>query len=990
MNIFGEVMGVFVGAFGSLLLLAFIQSSLLITCTGADSNPIRCISIEKEALLQFKESLTGLSSQLSSWVGKDCCSWVGVSCSNITAHVLKLDLHNSVPCDIDPTGQSCLGGEINQSLLGLSHLSYLDLSNNNFSGAEIPSFLGSLRNLEYLNLSNTLLEGRIPQQLGNLSNLRFLDLGGSYKLSIDSLYFVSTLPLLEFLDLSELRIVNSQSWLQSINMLPSLIHLSLDDCGLSHMPILVSVNFTSLAFLNLGDNNFNSAIPSWMSNISNSIEYLDLHYDALRGSIPTEIGSLKLLRILDLSFNELEGRVPETLRDLCNLEELYLRVNKLTGDISGSFGNRSGCIKQSLKVLDLCYNGLEGEMPHELGEFKNVEDLHLSSNSFHGPIPESIGGMSSLRELYLFGNKLNGSIPKSLGQLSNLKHLHVRNNSLSGVVSELHFSKLADLVDLQLGLNSLIFHADPKWIPAFQLLVVDLISCNVGPQFPQWLKTQASILSLAMPNASISGSIPYWFEEISVTIGYLDLSYNQITGSLPRMKALVYTYPYRLISLKSNKLEGPLIPFPSDTNVLDLSDNLLGGHIPPSIGNLMPELASLSVSSNMLHGEMPPSLCQMRYLYILDLSKNLLSGRLLECWSNFQNLEVLDLGNNNLSGDIPLSFGSLKKLKSLHIQSNTLQGNIPISLSALHGLTILHVGDNLFAGFIPKWIGENLTALGVLDIHSNMFEGEVPHQLCNLKHLRVLNLASNDLIGELPACLGNLTSMQVSNNKAVDDFWEKFDSIDYDPFQVLSPLMYKEKLLAIIKGAEREYTSTLQFLFSMDLSENGFTGRIPKELMSLSKLQNLNLSGNKFVGEITSNIGNLKWLESLDLSRNKLSGTIPPSIAQLNYLNHLNLSFNKLSGPIPTGNQIQTLNDKSIYLGNIYLCGSPLRSCEELSESEPQGDSKSRLKDVSIWFFCGLMNGFTIAFVGVCVLLHYKQSWMLRVMRTIKTRRRQV
>ncbi|KAJ8770021.1 hypothetical protein K2173_009738 [Erythroxylum novogranatense] len=987
-------MGVFVGAIGSLLLLAFIHNNLLITCTGADSNPVSCINVEKEALLQFKESLKGMSSQLSSWVGKDCCSWEGVSCSNITAHVVKLDLHNSVPCDMDSTAQSCLGGEINLSLLGLSHLSYLDLSNNKFAGAEVPSFLGSLKNLEYLNLSNTLLEGKVPKQLGNLSNLRFLDLGGSYKLSIASLDFVSTLPLLKFLDLSELHIVNSQNWLQSINMLPSLIHLSLDNCGLSHLPSYVSVNVTSLAFLNLGDNNFNSTIPSWLSNISNSIEYLDLHHDALRGFIPTDIGRFKLLQVLDLSYNELEGGIPDTLRDLCNLEELSLQVNNLNGEISGSFGNRSGCLKHSLKVLKLHVNVLTGGIPYELGEFKNVEYLLLYSNSFHGPIPESIGGMSSLRVLCLAYNNLNGSIPKSVGQLYNLEVLHVENNSLSGVVSELHFSNFTHLIDLDLGFNSLIFHVDPKWIPPFhQLLLVDLTSCNVGPQFPQWLKSQRAIFSLVMPNASISGSIPYWFEELSGTIGYLDLSYNQIRGSLPRMKTLVYPFPfpYRLICLRSNKLDGPLIPFPSDTSVLDLSENLLGGHFPPSIGNLIPQLASLSVSSNMLNGEMPPSLCQMRYLYVLDLSKNLLSGRILECWSNFQNLEVLDLGNNNLSGYIPFSLGYLQKLKSLHIQSNRLQGNIPISLSSLHGLTSLQISDNVFSGFIPKWIGENLTVLGVLDIHSNMFEGEVPPQICNLKHLRVLNLASNGLIGKLPACLGNLTSMQVSNNKANDDFWETFNSIDYYQFHFIGNHMYEEKLLATIKGAEREYTSTLRFLFSMDLSGNRFTGEIPKELMSLSKLQNLNLSKNKLAGEIPSNVGNLKWLESLDLSINKLSGAIPPSIAQLNYLSHLNLSFNNLSGHIPIGNQIQTLNDKSIYLGNIYLCGSPLRRCEELSE--PQSDSKSRLKNMfeDIWFFFGLMMGFSSGFVGVCaLLLYFKKSWMLRVMVKTKTRRRRV
>uniref|UniRef100_A0A5B7BYH3 Leucine-rich repeat-containing N-terminal plant-type domain-containing protein n=1 Tax=Davidia involucrata TaxID=16924 RepID=A0A5B7BYH3_DAVIN len=59
-----------------------------------DSN-VSCIESEREALVKFKQSLIDELNRLSSWVGEDCCTWRGVSCSEKAGHVVKLDLHNS-------------------------------------------------------------------------------------------------------------------------------------------------------------------------------------------------------------------------------------------------------------------------------------------------------------------------------------------------------------------------------------------------------------------------------------------------------------------------------------------------------------------------------------------------------------------------------------------------------------------------------------------------------------------------------------------------------------------------------------------------------------------------------------------------------------------------------------------------------------------------------------------------------------------------------
>ncbi|KAG8661804.1 receptor-like protein EIX2 [Manihot esculenta] len=149
--------------------------------------------------------------------------------------------------------------------------------------------------------------------------------------------------------------------------------------------------------------------------------------------------------------------------------------------------------------------------------------------------------------------------------------------------------------------------------------------------------------------------------------------------------------------------------------------------------------------------------------------------------------------------------------------------------------------------------------------------------------------------------------------------------------------------------------------------------------MNLSGLQNLNLSTNKLDGHIPWNIGKLSSLESLDLSDNELSGSIPFSISDLNFLSHLNLSFNHLSGRIPKGNQLQTLDDKSIYIGNDGLCGPPLNNCSDDADVLPKGHEKggTTRKDDSemVWFYGGMGMGFAAGFVGVCSILYFNDSW---------------
>ncbi|XP_028064567.1 receptor-like protein EIX2 [Camellia sinensis] len=932
-------MGTTSSALVMLFALFFIER-LEFICSSINSN-VSCITSEREALMKFKGNLTDEANRLSSWVGEDCCTWKGVGCSSKTGHVVKLDLRNPIrkpsstfSSDYSNFEMNKLGGQISPSLLDLNHLHYLDLSMNDM---QISNSLGSLKSLRYLDLSWSIFNATIPHNLGNLSRLQYLNL--SYN------YLPGPIP-------------------DTLGRLTSLTVLDLSSNNFNDSMSYSLCNLSNLVHIDLSDTSHRGAIPHCLGNLA-SLSILRLNFNQLQGPIPSEMGNMTQLTELDLSLNAFAFEIPKSMRNLCNLRVLDLSNNMFTGKLSTSIGSPFGCIHNSLEDLSLSSNKLSGGLPNHLGEFKKLERLIIGWNSFYGPLPSSLGRLSYLRELDISDNQLNGSIPISLGQLSKLESLYLSNNSFVGTVFELHFAKLKSLNELYLDSNSLVLNVTSQWVPPFQLQVIELSSIKVGPQFPQWLETQKNVTELYMSNASISVVIPDWFESIYCGIINLDLSNNQIKGTVPIFKNCKYrdSADDKWLQLGSNRFEDPLTPLPSHVLFLDLFNNLLSRPITVSDDNAT-SIKYLFLSNNHLTGVIPASLCKAQRITVIDFSNNQLSGKIPPCLGQLDQLSVLDLTNNGLYGEIPSSLGSLQFLNSLHLRNNKFYGKLPLSLQNLTDLFTIDLGENVFTDNIPPWIGYNLTNLKFLNLQSNNFYGDIPPQLCHLQKLHLLNLAQNNIMGNIPRCFGNFTAMV---------------ALDHEGIRYMARPR-EEYIVDSMKGRELEYTKTAKFLISMDLSNNGIVGEIPEELMDLFGLLNLNLSGNHLKGRIPNNIGNLTQLESLDLSRNKLSGPIPPSLSSLTFLSHLNMSFNNLSGRIPTGNQLQTLNDPSIYIGNDGLCGAPLlNSC--LDNKSSDGDHKhadeSKVADETdfLWFYTGIGPGFLVGFLGVCGTLNFKRSW---------------
>ncbi|XP_027339369.1 receptor-like protein EIX2 [Abrus precatorius] len=929
-------------------LFLFVLTPFIVESLNGDT---LCVEEERVALLKIKQDLKDPGNCLSSWVGKSCCNWTGIECDNQTSHVLKLDLNLWHICTTNRYPFTRLGGKINPSLTYLKHLSHLDLSNNNFEGIVIPNFIGSLNMLHYLDLSHANFSGIVPTHLGNLSNLHYLDISTSFELLwVRDVSWLSALSLLQYLNMDLVNITStSHELFGAVNMMPSLLELHLSFCNLRTLPSSLPFgNITSLSVLDLSSNPFNSSIPSWLFNMS-SLTNLDLFFSSLI-ALPPVLGRVNLYKLqnLDLSYNNITGNITEMLEAL------------------------SYCNNQSLQFLDLNSNHITGKLPYSLGQFNSLIRLDLSGNSLTGPIPTSIGNLSNLDSLSLKGNMMNGEIPEGIGQLTKLNSLNLLYNNWEGTMTNIHFHNLTSLRFFYISSknNSLALNVTQDWVAPFQYLTfVEIHDCQVGPTFPNWLRNQMYLNRLILQNVGISGKIPHWIFNTSSQISQLDLSYNKISGYLPKEVSFSALWsPSVEVDLSFNQLMGS-VPLWSSVNALHLRNNLFSGIVPANIGEEMPNLEFLDLSNNYLGGTIPLSINRIQNLSDLDLSNNYLTGEIPMFWMGMQRLQTIDLSSNNFSGEIPTSICSLPLLRILEVSNNNLSADLASTFQNCSSMQTLSLDNNRFVGSMPKEITKNLPRIEELLLRGNKLTGSIPEELCHLPFLHLLDVAENNLSGSIPTCLADLHGFKLPQTFFLNWMY----SIVFPGF-----VLYKKHTELVLKGRKFEYWNQMLVHSSIDLSNNHLSGEIPEKITELIHLGVLNLSWNHLTGNIPNNIGSLTDLESLDLSHNHLSGPIPPSMASMTFLSNLNLSYNNLSGSIPIANQFGTFPDPSIYVGNPNLCGHPLpTNCssslprnEEQQEKHEDHDRTERL-----WLYASTVVGYITGFWLVCGTLVLKRSW---------------
>ncbi|KAL1174386.1 hypothetical protein V6Z11_A04G008200, partial [Gossypium hirsutum] len=446
------------------------------------------------SLIQFKNSFSiakdaswycndfaGLKSypKTNSWKeGTDCCSWDGVTCDHLNAHVIALDLSCSWLYGNFPS---------NTTLFLLPHLQKLNLAYNDFNLSKIPSEFD-----RSLSLAGCGLQGKFPKNIFDLPNLNLLNLGGNQNLNLNPLKganFFGGLP---------------------------------DSMG----------NLVSLKFLNLHYSNLSGPVPRSFGNLL-QLTHLYLLWNQLSGQIPRSLGNLLRLTHLDLWKNQLSRRIPRSLGNLLQLtylslheNQLMLDNNKLQGPLPSSIfqllnltwlslssNNLCGVIEFSmfsklpnLKFLDLSYNSLSltsnstSSVNHIL---PNLTVLYFSSCDL-SEFPQILKGLKSLESLDLSCNRIEGKIPQRMKEVGNdslTNYLNVSHNSLTEVE---HFP-WKNIISLDLSSN-LIRGNLP--IPASNISVFFISNNSFNGEVSSLICNATSLQILDLSHNNLSGTIP--------------------------------------------------------------------------------------------------------------------------------------------------------------------------------------------------------------------------------------------------------------------------------------------------------------------------------------------------------------------------------------------------------------------------------------------------------------------------------------------------
>ena len=512
--------------------------------------------------------------------------------------------------------------------------------------------------------------------------------------------------------------------------------------------------------------------------------------------------------------------------------------------------------------------------------------LTLPANGLKGPLPLELGDLSALQYLGLADNQLSGPTPVELGGAVQLAGLFLSNNRLTGTIPD-SFLALA-------GLQVIDFRGNHGLcVPGTEAFMewAEGISQVTGPNCSEGDREALSALHEATGGSQWGNSsgwlgdalLSEWFGVETDAIGRvsgLHLSDNMLSGMLP--ESLGELSALRKLDVAGNNLTGAL---PRSLTTLPLEEFRYGDTqlcVPHG-----PEYHDWldAIGQHEGTGRNCAPVAEREALIAFyeatdgpnwTSSENWLTNAPLESWwgvdvgTNGQ-VTGLDLGYNALRGPIPPAIGNLSSLYSLNLRGNWgLTGPLPPEFFDLNNLQQLYLYSVGLAGPLPPEIGR-LTELTRVDLGRTGLGGPLPAEFGNLVNLVTLRLADNDLIGPIPPELGKLT-------------------------RLLSLSLWGNEFTGVIPPE----LGNLANLTRLDLEGNQLTGSIPSELGQLGRLEVLWLNDNALTGPIPAALGNIRGMERMYLHANDLDGALPRELGGMTRLQQLWLGNNAgLSGPLP-------------------------------------------------------------------------------------------
>ncbi|KAI2510149.1 Leucine Rich Repeat [Fragilaria crotonensis] len=379
---------------------------------------------------------------------------------------------------------------------------------------------------------------------------------------------------------------------------------------------------------------------------------LDLSSNAFTGSIPSQLLALPKIKVIDLRLNKLIGSIPLPLS--ASMEALHLGHNALTGrPLETSFSSAGF---QSLRILDLKYNQLEGTLPSSFTGLSAIQTFDLSNNRFRGTIPSTLGELSTLKYLYLSNNLLTGTIPHHFGSAAiDLQQIYLHGNFLTGTLP----SSLADLGNLQI-----LFIDNNKLTGT---VPTELCALNLNELF--FLDNGAEAVDVDSSYTELYGNRSL-SDLISERTGCTSIACPAGYKSMGDSKDGVYPCePCASMDLN---------PYIGANNCFEMDQDTI-------LKALYDATNGPSWTGDADWGSNATTFCESHGV---------------TCNSDQQVTSIV-LSNKGLSGTLPNGLGFLEKLVQLDVSYNNIGGTLPADLQ-FAPLVILNVAENQLTGFVPS------------------------------------------------------------------------------------------------------------------------------------------------------------------------------------------------------------------------------------------------------------------------------------------------
>ncbi|KAJ0177709.1 hypothetical protein K1T71_006582 [Dendrolimus kikuchii] len=533
-------------------------------------------------------------------------------------------------------------------------------------------------------LSRNVIRELPSEAFGHFKSLKHLDLSGNLLNSIAAEVFTGLEQSLQFLSMSQNRILGfSGEQLKFV----SLWYLDLSDNQISSIPAEAFETIPSLTHLNISHNSHMSVLPQNVFQHNQGLLSIDISHVGLK-ALPVNLFSKNLnLEFIDLSNNLLQEISENSFKNLRNLTHLDLSYNNIDTIRTPSFIN----------VMSIQYLSLKGNQLNAFkGEFFNtgtsLEVIDLSDNQLSYLFPSSFKIHPRLREIILKNNKFNFFPSELISTLQYLELVDLSGNALKNV-DELDFARLPKLRTILLSRNELEAISEMAFHNSTQIQNLDLSYNRIdrlGDRLFEGL-IRLEILNLAgnllteLPDNIFERSRLHMLEKIVLSrnlfehpplkslqkqyffVSSVDLSYNQIID-IPAEDSVMVNI--KKLDLSFNPLSEKTINnvLTEPKTVRDL--NLAGTGI-KTIGQLeTPFLYKLNVSFNNITKVSEKTFIRTTLLETLDFSHNLItdiSESLAKSWPKLKNLQSLNISNNPIMMVMDGNFEGLSSLRVLDI-----------------------------------------------------------------------------------------------------------------------------------------------------------------------------------------------------------------------------------------------------------------------------------------------------------------------------------